>query len=99
MNSPTRRNAVEKMDHTIQAIFFLLEMGVGLEKEYWKKEIYGKATVTPKDFHLLKLDALTLCKDGGLGIRNLKIQIYNLMMKWLWRFTSNEQSYGELLSV
>lgn len=30
-------------------------------------------------------------KKGGLGTRNLKLQNYNLLMKWLRRFSSQEQ--------
>ena len=27
---------------------------------------------------------------GGLGIRNLRIQNKSLLMRWLWRYTSEE---------
>ncbi|WMV18045.1 hypothetical protein MTR67_011430 [Solanum verrucosum] len=44
-------------------------------------------------FHLVKWDQVILSKkEGGLGIRNLKIQNQSLLMKWLWRFASQEQA-------
>ncbi|WMV40391.1 hypothetical protein MTR67_033776 [Solanum verrucosum] len=44
-------------------------------------------------FHLVKWDQVILSKnEGGLGIRNLKIQNQSLLMKWLWRFASEEQA-------
>ena len=32
-------------------------------------------------------------KHGGLGIRNLFNQSKSLMIKWLWKFNNEEQSY------
>lgn len=46
-----------------------------------------------KKFHLVKWDVLIGDKHkGGLRVRNLKTQNHCLMMKWLWRFASGEQS-------
>lgn len=46
-----------------------------------------------KKFHLVKWDSvITSKKEGGLGIRNLKHHNHSLLLKWLWRFASDEQS-------
>lgn len=43
--------------------------------------------------HLVKWDTLSVSKKkGGLGIRNLRVQNHSLMMKWFWRYGSNENS-------
>ncbi|WMV30346.1 hypothetical protein MTR67_023731 [Solanum verrucosum] len=44
-------------------------------------------------YHLLKWDEVIQSKKvGALGIRNLKLQNQSLLMKWLWRFASQEQA-------
>lgn len=46
-----------------------------------------------KGFHLVKWKKLTISiLEGGLGIRNLRRQNKCLLMKWLWRFTREEQT-------
>lgn len=46
-----------------------------------------------KGYNLVKWKTvLLLKKQGGLGIKNLRKQNRSLMMKWLWRFTREEQA-------
>lgn len=33
-------------------------------------------------------------KQGGLGVRNLKLQNKALRLKWLWRYSQEPQAYG-----
>lgn len=45
-----------------------------------------------KGFHLVKWKAITVNKKkGGLGIRDLKMQSKALKLKWLWRYTKEDQ--------
>lgn len=58
------------------------------------------------NYCLVKWEIVMLSKDkGGLGIKNLNLQNKSLLMKWLWRYTSEERAlwnemimskYGEL---
>lgn len=44
-------------------------------------------------FNLVRWKAVTLCKkDGGLGIRNMRKHNQSLLMKWLWRFITEENA-------
>ncbi|WMV11936.1 hypothetical protein MTR67_005321 [Solanum verrucosum] len=53
----------------------------------------GNCDPNKHKFHLVKWnEVLVSKKEGGLGTRNLKIQNHSLLMKWLWRFASQEQS-------
>uniref|UniRef100_A0A0V0HJI5 Putative ovule protein n=1 Tax=Solanum chacoense TaxID=4108 RepID=A0A0V0HJI5_SOLCH len=46
-----------------------------------------------RKIHLVKWKTvITSKKYGGMGIKNLITQNHSLLMKWLWRFASNEQS-------
>lgn len=46
-----------------------------------------------KKIHLVKWDIVTKCKkEGGISVKNLRIQKQSLMLKWLWRFSTPEQS-------
>ncbi|XP_075091548.1 uncharacterized protein LOC142171749 [Nicotiana tabacum] len=46
-----------------------------------------------KGLHLVKWKTLTLNKKkGGVGVRNLRMQNKSLLMKWLWRFTREDQA-------
>jgi len=45
-----------------------------------------------KKYHLVKWEVVTNSKkEGGMGIKNLKVQNQSLLLKWLWRFVSGEQ--------
>lgn len=45
-----------------------------------------------KNFHLVKWKkVMTSKKNGGLGIKNLKLQSKALCMKWLWKYANNSQ--------
>ncbi|WMV26836.1 hypothetical protein MTR67_020221 [Solanum verrucosum] len=53
----------------------------------------GNCDPNKHKFHLVKWnEVLVSKKEGGLRARNLKIQNHSLLMKWLWRFASQEQS-------
>ncbi|WMV54149.1 hypothetical protein MTR67_047534, partial [Solanum verrucosum] len=53
----------------------------------------GNCDPNKHKFHLVKWnEVLVSKKEGGLGTRNLKIQNHSLLMKWMWRFASQEQS-------
>jgi len=44
-----------------------------------------------KKYHLVKWEDLSVNKKaGGLSIRNMKKQNQSLMMKWLWKFATEE---------
>lgn len=46
-----------------------------------------------KGYNLFKWDAVTVEKrQGGLGIKNLKIQSKALRIKWLWKYSNENQS-------
>jgi len=46
-----------------------------------------------KKFHLVKWDAvISNKKEGGLGIKNLKAHNKSLLLKWLWRLATDDQS-------
>lgn len=52
----------------------------------------GNCDPNEHKYHLVKWDEVIQSKKvGGLGLRNLKLQNQNLLMKWLWRFASQEQ--------
>lgn len=62
-----------------------------------RRNFIWQAKIDPNShkIHLVKWDDIIANeKTGGLGIRNLKLQNANhsLLMKWLWRFASQEQS-------
>lgn len=60
-----------------------------------RRNFLWQGNCDPNDhkFHLVKWDQVIQSKkEGGLGIRNLKLQNQSLMMKWLWRFASQEQA-------
>jgi len=45
-----------------------------------------------KGIYLVKWKALTVSnKKGGLGLKDLKFQNKALKIKWLWRFTQEDQ--------
>ncbi|WMV60154.1 hypothetical protein MTR67_053539 [Solanum verrucosum] len=45
-----------------------------------------------KSFHLVKWEEVMTSKEnGGLGIKNLKLQSKALSMKWLWKYANNNQ--------
>ena len=46
-----------------------------------------------KGYCLVKWGRLLLSKkDGGLGIRNLRLQNESLQMKWLWRYINEDKA-------
>ncbi|KAG5621167.1 hypothetical protein H5410_006385 [Solanum commersonii] len=45
-----------------------------------------------RSFHLVKWEEVMTSKEnGGLGIKNLKLQSKALSMKWLWKYANNNQ--------
>lgn len=51
-------------------------------------------------YNLVKWEVVQQSKDqGGLGIRNLRIQNNSLLLKWLWRFSAEESTlWKEVIS-
>lgn len=53
----------------------------------------GKMNYCSQKLHLIKFSNVTQPKcNGGLGIRDLTIQNKFLLLKWLWRYSTGEQS-------
>ncbi|WMV46335.1 hypothetical protein MTR67_039720 [Solanum verrucosum] len=53
----------------------------------------GNCDPNEHKYHLVNWDEVIQSKKvGDLGIRNLKLQNRSLLMKWLWRFASQEQA-------
>lgn len=58
-----------------------------------RRNFLWEGNIDKKKIHLVKWDDLLLGKkEAGLGIKNLRIQNQSLLMIWLWRFVSDEQS-------
>lgn len=56
-----------------------------------RRDFFWQGTVDKNKFHLVKWEELTVGKKaGGVGMRNLKAQNQSLMMKWLWKFGTND---------
>lgn len=46
-----------------------------------------------RNYHLVKWEEMNISKKiGGVSVRNMKFQNQSLMMKWLWKFASAENS-------
>ncbi|XP_060190615.1 uncharacterized protein LOC132619869 [Lycium barbarum] len=54
-----------------------------------------------KKFHLVNWEEVTVNKkEGGVGIRDMKMQNRSLMMKWLWKFaTTDNMLWKEVISA
>ncbi|KAF3649031.1 putative receptor-like cytosolic serine/threonine-protein kinase RBK2-like [Capsicum annuum] len=58
-----------------------------------KRNFLWQGNCDTKKIHLIKWKSVIISKKiSGMGIKNLTAQNHCLLMKWLWRFTSNEQS-------
>ncbi|WMV11166.1 hypothetical protein MTR67_004551 [Solanum verrucosum] len=53
---------------------------------------FGDGNSEKNKIHLVDWEScLTSKKNGGAGIKNMKIQNQSLIMKWLWNFNSDDQ--------
>ena len=52
-----------------------------------------RENVNTKKLHLIKWNTLLLPKkNGGLGMKEISLQIQALLFKWLWRFENHRDS-------
>lgn len=72
---------------------FPLPASVEKRLEVLRKQFLCQGNKDKKGIHLVKWKTLTISKQGGgLGVRNLRRQNKSLLMKWLWRFSKEEQA-------
>ncbi|WMV24629.1 hypothetical protein MTR67_018014 [Solanum verrucosum] len=56
-----------------------------------RRKFFWQGSEDKKKYHLVKWEELLVDKKaGGLSIRNMKKQNRSLMMKWLWKFATDE---------
>lgn len=77
--------------HTYMITFSPMPANVIDRMDAIRRNLLWQGNCDPNDhkFHLVKWDQVIQSKkEGGLGIRNLKLQNQSLLMKWLRRFAS-----------
>ncbi|KAG5616819.1 hypothetical protein H5410_016643 [Solanum commersonii] len=73
--------------HKSHIIWIIVSIYLSLRNFLWQGNGEGE-----KKYHLVKWEVVTNSKkEGGMGIKNLKVQNQSLLLKWLWRFVSGEQ--------
>lgn len=72
----------------VLVLLYIYVLGITMFDLFCGKEIVKPGSSTWSSGKLW----LRINKQGGMGVRNLKIHNQCPMMKWLWRFTSGEQS-------
>uniref|UniRef100_A0A0V0IE94 Putative ovule protein n=1 Tax=Solanum chacoense TaxID=4108 RepID=A0A0V0IE94_SOLCH len=61
--------------------------------EVLRRTFFWQGNEDKRKYHLVKWEEMNISKKiGGVGIRNMKFQNQSLMMKWLWKFASAENS-------
>lgn len=86
-------NSVLDAMPTYMMSLFPMHASVVKRLDVLRKNFMWQGNNEKNKIHLVRWDILTTSKkEGGMGIRNLKIQNQGLMMKWLWRFSTTEQS-------
>lgn len=72
---------------------FPLPRKVGEEIDVLRRNFVWQGNKENQAIHLVKCKPLTTTKKrGGLGIKNLKIQNINILLKWLWRYNQEENA-------
>ncbi|XP_060216840.1 uncharacterized protein LOC132644271 [Lycium barbarum] len=66
-----------------------------------RRNFFWQGNEDKKKFHLVNWKEVTVNKkEGGVGIRDMKMQNRSLMMKWLWKFaTTDNMLWKEVISA
>ena len=74
------------------SIFKILE-GVAKELDSIQSKFLWGDTDQKRKIHLVNWKKVTLCKkNGGLGIKNIKVMNEALLLKWWWRFGKEKEA-------
>ncbi|WMV13963.1 hypothetical protein MTR67_007348 [Solanum verrucosum] len=84
-------DAEEEQLKYLRVILVLFE-GVIKRLDRIRRNFLWQGNKEKKSFHLVKWEEVMTSKEnGGLGIKNLKLQSKALSMKWLWKYANNNQ--------
>ncbi|WMV39938.1 hypothetical protein MTR67_033323 [Solanum verrucosum] len=89
---PTLINSVLDALPTYMMSLFPIPPGVIKRLDRIRRNFLWQGNKEKKSFHLVKWEEVMTSKEnGGLGIKNLKLQSKALSMKWLWKYANNNQ--------
>ncbi|XP_060190109.1 uncharacterized protein LOC132619168 [Lycium barbarum] len=78
---------------TYMMLSFLIPPRVEKRLDMFRSNFLWQGNKYKRGIHLVKWKILTLSKQkGGLVIKNLRKQNQSLLIKWLWRYSNEDQS-------
>ncbi|CAL1388326.1 unnamed protein product [Linum trigynum] len=87
-------NAVLSSQSTYSCSLFPAPKGVVNAMEKIQRDFLWSGSMDKEKIHLISWDVCKIPKQkGGLGIRDLETHNHSLLLKWLWRFSSERESW------